>query len=657
MGEIPQKIVWADSNNFWVSRFADLDSDGKQEIIGRIDDTFSIYENIGDNQYSLSFSFENLTTGSNSTGVPHTEIGDFDNDSQMEILMADYDGDIYIYESTGNDAYQFTWHERLPLIDAINFISCGDYDGDGILEFAAGCHSSSDLDLEHEYDGRYWIFRIYDSSGDNKYSAVWEQSFFGFAEPADFACSISSGDVDGDGRSELLVNVFPDFYLIDYNLTTLKYETVGYFYPSRSQANLIIDIDADGKNEFLINTGSETVILQDKYSSTFSGPPAPAGFQAFPLNETKVCLQWLPVQDANYYQIYRGKSTDQVSLLTTVTELSYTDSTVVANEFFWYAISAVDLSLDTKESRKTAAISVQPGTQPFCNSAQFILPNQVRIQFSETMDNSIKNISAYQFSGNLGQPISTVISKTGKEALLTMGKNVIPAGRYNLEIKNVRDIDRTPIDTTRNIIEFEVSEQPTAFYLFNAVLKNESTIILCFNLPVDSASASQKINYSFSPILEIDHVCISEDNKNQVEILIKKEKAISGQYIITAKNIFSDSGIPISTGQGNQTSLTITNIKPLKIYAYPNPCRVTEGHQSITFANLFHEQTVKIITLSGTIIRTIKNPNNEGNLFWDLKNKKGELVGSGIIFIQFLMVVIICWANWQLLNDRLFYFF
>ncbi len=629
-GEIPQKIVWADSNDFWASRFSDLDADGKQEIIGRSEDTFFIYENTGDNQFESIFSLQNLTSGSNGTGVPHTEIGDFDNDNKMEILIADYDGDIYIYESAGDDFYQFTWQDSLPLIDAINFISCGDYDGDGILEFAAGCHSSSDLDLEHEYDGRYWIFRIYDSFGDDNYKPVWEQAFFGFANPADFASGVSSGDVDGDGRDELLINIFPDFYLIDYNQTTQKYEPAGYFYPSRSQANLLADIDNDGKAEFLINTGSNTVVLQDRYSAAFSGPPAPAEFKAYPLNETKANLQWLAVQGANYYQIYRGNAVDQLTFLNTSTTTNFIDSTVETNNIYWYAVTAVDLSLTPDESRKTTAISVKPGLQPFCSNALFIFPNQVRIQFSEKMDKSIKDISAYHFSGNLGQPISAVISRSGEEVLLTLEKDIIPAGSYTLAVKNVRDKDRTPIDTTRNFIEFEVRDQSSTFYIINAELQNERTIILNFNLAVDSAIASLKSNYSIEPALKIESVFISKNNSSQVELVIKNQQKSGCQFIITAQNIFSKSGIPIKKGQGSQTLFIFPRTFLSEVYTYPNPCRLGAGHESITFANLSQNETIKILTVSGKVIRTLKKTNNNIDIVWDLKNDKGKLVGSGI---------------------------
>ncbi|MFQ6113367.1 MAG: S8 family serine peptidase, partial [bacterium] len=172
--EFPAQIVWSDTNDVWASRFADLDQDGLGEIIVRIGEVFTVWETNGDNSYALVDSFPNPTEGSNNVGVPHSEVGDFDGDGQLEILFGDFDGDLFIYENRGNDRYEFIWSDRLPLIDAIDFLSAGDYDGDGVTEFAAGCHSDPNLNTESTFDSRHWLYRVYKKDGNNSFSVVWE---------------------------------------------------------------------------------------------------------------------------------------------------------------------------------------------------------------------------------------------------------------------------------------------------------------------------------------------------------------------------------------------------------------------------------------------------------------------------------------------------
>ena len=408
------------------------------------------------------------------------------------------------------------------------------------------------------------------------------------------------------------------------------YEPVGYFYPSRSQANLIADLDNDGKVEFLINTGSSTVVLQDRNSSSFVGPPAPAGFQAYPLNETKARLEWLPVQGTNYYQIYRGNTSEQLNFTSISNTTGFVDSTLEKGSVYWYAITSFDLSLSPNESRRTTAILVKPGSQPFCSAAEFIHPNQLRVQFNEVMDNSISNTSAYTFSGGLEQTSSAVISRSGEEVLLTLEGKTIPPGNYLIEVKNVRDKDRTPIDTTRNTIGFEVPQQLESFYLVNAEFENENIIILNFNLPVDSASAIQQSNYSFEPSQVIKNVYYDTKKNNHVQIVLNTNPKHITSIVISVKNILSNTGSPIHKGQGSQTMLIIPWANLSKPYAYPNPCRLGNGDSYITFANLIDYDSIKILTINGQLIRTFKKERNSSKLIWGLKNDRGEVVSSGI---------------------------
>ena len=48
------------------------------------------------------------------------------------------------------------------------------------------------------------------------------------------------------------------------------------------------------------------------------------------------------------------------------------------------------------------------------------------------------------------------------------------------------------------------------------------------------------------------------------------------------------------------------------------------------FANLTKQATIKILTLSGQVIRTLEEKDGNGGVSWDLRNEWGEMVASGI---------------------------
>lgn len=63
--------------------------------------------------------------------------------------------------------------------------------------------------------------------------------------------------------------------------------------------------------------------------------------------------------------------------------------------------------------------------------------------------------------------------------------------------------------------------------------------------------------------------------------------------------------------------------------AYPNPYKSSSGHSRIIFMNLTENSTIKIYTISGELIKVIKEQIG-GMAEWDVRNKKGKKIASGI---------------------------
>ena len=74
-----------------------------------------------------------------------------------------------------------------------------------------------------------------------------------------------------------------------------------------------------------------------------------------------------------------------------------------------------------------------------------------------------------------------------------------------------------------------------------------------------------------------------------------------------------------------------TNRAYSKIECGPNPF-ILPSNQPLTIRNLVANSTIKIVTVSGSVIRQF-DAQGGGRAFWDGRDKNGALVASGIYFI------------------------
>ncbi len=68
-----------------------------------------------------------------------------------------------------------------------------------------------------------------------------------------------------------------------------------------------------------------------------------------------------------------------------------------------------------------------------------------------------------------------------------------------------------------------------------------------------------------------------------------------------------------------------------RAYAYPVPFKSSEGHEKITFTNLSSRATIKIYTVSGSLVNTLRETDGDHVLVWQpVTNKSGDNVASGV---------------------------
>ncbi len=256
-GHFPSQHIWK-VEGIWGGTIADLDLDGKPEIFSRHDATDSIwvYESDANNSYNNIAILENPTRGKNDIDTRFA-IGDFDADGQIEILVGDSDGELFIYENVGNNQYQQTWIGTLP--DGIpHLFAAGDMDDDTVPEFVVGAKVwTTEFDLPRQH----WLFTIFKSDGNNSYRVVWHQRIREFR---DEESGITIADANNDGRNELCIAVSPNFYLVQYD--GVSYGPI-WHHPATATFNPIVaDIDNNGTAELLFNTENVLTIFKHSHA-------------------------------------------------------------------------------------------------------------------------------------------------------------------------------------------------------------------------------------------------------------------------------------------------------------------------------------------------------------------------------------------------------
>jgi hypothetical protein len=141
------------SNEAYAIDAADFNLDGTMDIVGGANngDALAVYSNDGSENFTLLI---DLSAGGNGTnGVRAVQAVDLNDDTFMDILVAAFSGDTYIwFEGAGNG--QFTPHviDDSPDADGATGIDAADLDADGDLDIV-GASNNADQYVWYENDG------------------------------------------------------------------------------------------------------------------------------------------------------------------------------------------------------------------------------------------------------------------------------------------------------------------------------------------------------------------------------------------------------------------------------------------------------------------------------------------------------------------------
>jgi hypothetical protein len=142
-------------------------------------------------------------------------VGDFDNDGLSEFVTGSVSGDVYVFENTGNDAYQQVFYDTLSTPNAYMTNATNDIDGNGKGEFFVGGSSF--------YNGTpasriYW----FEAASNNTYHKV--RSFFLLGTEVLGFTELFIHDINGDGIDDLVFSFSFLIAMITWNSASQEFD-------------------------------------------------------------------------------------------------------------------------------------------------------------------------------------------------------------------------------------------------------------------------------------------------------------------------------------------------------------------------------------------------------------------------------------------------
>ncbi|MCX7833843.1 MAG: S8 family serine peptidase [Ignavibacteria bacterium] len=623
---LPTKKIWSDEglNNFWSCRFADCDKDSNIEMLGFGKYGLRIIE-YNTNQFqevaTLHYSVQDAESNSQNVIVE-----DFDSDGKNEIvfteIISDYSNiktNILFFKCKGNNFY-----ERINIytLDGLfvkgDNISIGDFDNDNKKEILIGGTAKDDI-----------IPIFYLSIFKYSNNAISEIDRIKILQKN--SSLSSSTDVVRLGNIDAItLNTGGEYYIFIYTSSLNKFTSIYNRSDINSVNQLIYDFDKNGTAEIGVNDTISSMIFLEK-PQIINQPLPPSGITGYSMDSNEVFISFNQIIGADYYKIYRSEndSLGTYILIDSTIATNYYDRSVSNKKKYYYRISSVDTSLEIKESALSNFISIYVHNKSKLIDAKQQGSKFITLKFSQKINYFMPPPDKIIID-NIINPQS--VSYNNEFEYLISFSEKLPEGYHQVKTRGLRDFYNSPVDT--NTITFLILQKDSLdFYIKSATAIGKNKIKVEFNMEIDSTSAVKVSNYSITPFdIKIINIEIDKENKNTVFLnIFGSNFGASGRnYLLRVSNVYSKSGIKITSGSGSTIGFVFTEETLDNVVVYPNPYTSKLNQKYITFANLTPIATIYIFDLNGRFIAEIKETDMNGGVDWDLKDNNGNELPSGI---------------------------
>ncbi len=571
---------------------ADLDEDGNREIIYG-ETSWYMYVRRGDGSLMPGWSYK---TDEGTSSI--VTVGKLINEEKMKIV-GNMEGDFYIWNYDGS-VYQ-QWH----YLDKVSSKQLGyvtfapiltDIDNDGIYEIVCA--------LDKLY--------AWENDGSLVKGFPYEMKSGSFS-------GVSIGDVDGDGHLEIVVGDGAGWvHCIKGDGTSLKgwpIKTEGV-YPEIDTSAVIGDLDGDGDMEILITEGLYAILYAWHHDGTEVENFNTSNYRGG--GTSTLCdLN----QDGNLDILY-GTGLEVYAL---TTNTAYNPENIEWPMFHHdkFRTGNYNSPLLNSPKNKTSFSNTTP---------ELVIWNAENFNY----DVFTYNYSFYVYSDSGFNTVIDSVTGVVEGTNTTSWTVTVPLQDDTRYYWRARPHNGTHYEHWMPIGEFFINQSNQTPGNFNLVSPtNNSTVSkqrpkLEWSEPVDPDGEdflTYTVEYSKYPSFrEMKTITDIENTYYRFSLNESLERV---QIYFWRVRVRDSSGAERLCNQTFSFFVKTDNLDKVRIY--PNPAKQVDY---ITIENIVKGTTVKIFTISGELVCSLSEDDEDGLLIWDLKNENGNKVSSGIYLFQ-----------------------
>ncbi|MFB6248253.1 MAG: S8 family serine peptidase [Salinibacter sp.] len=634
----PDSLVFADTIGANTSlssvangaALADLDDDGQGEVLATSSREIIGFERTPDG-VAQAFTLRNPTGTAgrdsalgNAFDTPKLLAGDFDADGQGNLLAGDRDGDLVLYESTGDNALSAVWTQETARVDAGNRFAKGNFvPGEG-TEFATmTTYFRGTLD-NGEFAPPISRYSIWRSTGDDQYARAYRLPVAGTYTDLG---SMTAADVDEDDVDELIISHAPSLLVADRagdGSWRVRYANDAGA-PLQSRSLTAVDLTGDGHPSIVAETAGNRLVRFAVDERALAGAP-PRWVRARPTGRGSGVLEWR-APGADSVVVYAGPPDGPLDRVAVRGDSSYT---VTGTRTRRYALRAWE---GGTPSPLSSPRTVRPHAPASLTRVRYPTAATVQLHFDEPLQSGLRS-EQFRFGPDAIRP-EHIVQSEGRLAVTLHYRDDVTGQSARLRWADVSDADGLAVADTAALVSFPAAERASLF-IQEADILDERRVRLVFNEPLPRAAATDAARYEIRPRGRVADVTQADDAPSTVTVRV--EGVVIGpsgrETSLRVTEMQSTRGDRLSK-EGSTVRLTRPAEDLSNVYLYPNPYRPRRQDGGLTIAGLPGRATVRVYTPGGRLVRVLSvDDNRDGAAEWDLLDRRGRTVPSGVYLFR-----------------------